>query len=228
MESNAQDADELATLIMLEGRLHRLEFLLHGLSNTFGIPGPSPIPATATEPVSTRLASLESGLRRLASRHGLIQDLLDLRMDSSPLNISSSVDKLADTRYPDLFVPANNDHSPSTLDHSVIKSIVLAHASSFPETVSRLNSVKDLPIPPASASAELLALGPRLEKAIEVQESQLHDVAALRTRSARLLERWLEVGVVGQGEVWAEWEERVRGVERSARRIEVAREKQGR
>jgi hypothetical protein len=61
----------------------------------------------------------------------------------------------------------------------------------------------------------------------EIQRTQAHEVADLRIRSARLLERWLEVGVVGQGEVWAEWEERVRAVERGVRRMEVAREKEG-
>jgi hypothetical protein len=131
-----------------------------------------------------------------------------------------------DARFPDLFFPAADDQLPSTLDTSTITSIVLAHASSFSETVSRLTSVKDLPIPAASASAELIAIQPRLEKMKEVREEQVHEVSALRARSARLVERWLEVGVVGQGEVWAEWEERVRKVERGVRRMQAVREKQ--
>jgi hypothetical protein len=142
------------------------------------------------------------------------------------LNLWQCTDKIQDARYPDLFVPATEGHSPSTLDISAITSIVLAHASTFSEIVSRLTSVKDLPIPPASASADLIALQPRLNKVKEVQEAQAREMSALRARSARLLERWLEIGVVGQGEVWAEWEERVRAAERGVRRIEVAREQE--
>lgn len=111
------------------------------------------------------------------------------------------------------------------MDTSAITSIVLAHASSFSETAARLTSVQDLPIPPASASVELIAMQPRLDKIKKVQEAQVREVSALRARSARLVERWLVVGVVGRGEVWAEWEERVRAAERGVRRREVAREK---
>ena len=133
---------------------------------------------------------------------------------------------MQDKHYPDLFVPAAEDRPPSTQDIATIASIVLAHASSFSETVSRLTSVQELPLPPASASADLIAVQPRLEKVQEVQAAQLRKVSDLRARSARLAERWLEVGVVGQAEIWAEWEERVRVVERGVRRMEVRREKQ--
>jgi hypothetical protein len=78
MESNAQDANALAMLCMLEERLHRLEFLLHGSSNAFGVPDPAPEPAAREEAISTRLTSLESNLHRLALKHGVVQDILDL------------------------------------------------------------------------------------------------------------------------------------------------------
>jgi hypothetical protein len=133
---------------------------------------------------------------------------------------------MLDARYPDLFLPAADEQPPSTLDASTITSIVLAHATSFSEVVSRLTSIKDLVIPPASASAELAVLRPRLDQVESTQAAQVREVSELRARSARLLERWLEVGVVGQGEVWAEWEDRVRAVERRVRRMEVAREKE--
>ena len=81
-------------------------------------------------------------------------------------------------------------------------------------------------MPRASASAELLDLLPMLEHAAVEQEASLREVAGLRAGSARLLERWLEVGLVGQGEVWAEWEERVRTAERAVRRLEVAKSKE--
>lgn len=70
-----------------------------------------------------------------------------------------------------------------------------------------------------------MSLQPRLDKVREVQEAQMREVSALRARSAILVERWLEIGVVGQGEVWAEWEERIRATERGVRRIEVTRER---
>ncbi|KAF7503487.1 hypothetical protein GJ744_003678 [Endocarpon pusillum] len=209
MEAAADSASALATLNMLEERLHRIEFLLHGASNALGIPDSAPTQSAGDDAVSTRLANLENHLSRLASRNSIIQDVLDIYK-----------------HYPDLFVPAAETRPPSTQDISTITSIVLAHASSFSETVSCLMSVQELPLPPASASADLIAVQPRLERVQEVQAAQLREVSDLRARSARLVERWLEAGVVGQAETWAEWEERVRVVERGVRRMEFQREKQ--
>lgn len=67
---------------------------------------------------------------------------------------------------------------------------------------------------------------PRLEKLAEVQREQASEVAELRARSAVLIKRWMEVGVLGGGEVWSEWEERVEGVERGVRRAEREREEE--
>ncbi len=83
MAVDAQDAGALATLTMLEERLHRLEFLLHGSSDAFGIPDLASTPSTQSDNVSTRITKLEGNLHRLASRHGLIQDVLNLRMNPS-------------------------------------------------------------------------------------------------------------------------------------------------
>ncbi|ERF69113.1 hypothetical protein EPUS_01069 [Endocarpon pusillum Z07020] len=209
MEAATDSASALATLTMLEERLHRIEFLLHGASNALGIPDSAPAQSAGNDAVSTRLANLENHLNRLASRNSIVQDVLDIYK-----------------HYPDLFVPAAETRPPSTQDISTITSIVLAHASSFSETVSRLMSVQELPLPAASASADLIAVQPRLKKVQEVQAAQLREVSDLRARSARLAERWLEAGVVGQAETWAEWEERVRVVERGVRRMEFQRERQ--
>jgi hypothetical protein len=225
MEAGTDDASALATLKMLEERLHRLEYLLHGTSNEFGVPDPASPPAGRNEAVSARLATLESNLHRLASRHGVVQDVLNLCTKANIIKLKENADQRQDAHYPDLFIPAAGDQPPTTLDISTIASIVIAHASSISETASRLASLQDLPVPPASASAELIALQPRLEKAKKVQETQLHELSELRARSARLVERWLEVGVVGQGEVWAEWEERTRAAERGVRRLEIQGEK---
>jgi hypothetical protein len=80
MGVGTDDASALATLSMLEERLHRLEYLLHGISNAFGVPDPASPPAKDNEAVSTRLANLQGNLHRLASRHGVVQDVLDLCM----------------------------------------------------------------------------------------------------------------------------------------------------
>jgi len=226
MEAGTDDASALATLSMLEERLHRLEYLLHGTSNAFGVPDPASPPAKHDEVVSARLAQLQGNLHRLASMRGVVQDVLDLCIKPSITNLREFADQRKDAHYPDLFIPAAGDQPPTTLDISTIAAIVLAHASSISESASRLTSLQDLPVPPASASADLIAMQPRLEKAKKVQEAQLHELSELRARSARLVERWLEVGVVGQGEVWAEWEERTRTAERGVRRLEVQREKQ--
>lgn len=62
-----------------------------------------------------------------------------------------------------------------------------------------------------------------MERVAELQEEQGRSVAELRVRTARVLQRWYELGLVGNGECWAEWEGRLEGVERGVRRGEVAR-----
>ena len=87
MERISQDARALATLNMLEERLHRLEFLLHGSSNAFGVPDPAPEPAR-NDTISTRLTNLQTNLRRLAARHGLVQNILDICMKVQDVKLS--------------------------------------------------------------------------------------------------------------------------------------------
>jgi hypothetical protein len=105
---------------------------------------------------------------------------------------------------------------------------VLSYATAFPETASRLASLNDLPVPNAQASTALLELLPRMERIAQTQDEHAREVAELRVRSARALQRWYEVGVVGGGECWAEWEGRLEEVEREVRRVEVGRERRGR
>jgi hypothetical protein len=64
-----------------------------------------------------------------------------------------------------------------------------------------------------------------MDRLAQKQTEQAAAVSELRVRTARVLQRWYEVGVVGSGECWAEWEGRVEGVEREIRRREVIREK---
>ena len=87
--------------------------------------------------------------------------------------------------------------------------------------------IQDMPIPPAESSAALIDLRPRLAKMELIQDSQAKELADLRLRSAAVLQRWYEVGVLGAGECWAEWEERVLNAEKSIRREETARARDG-
>lgn len=109
-----------------------------------------------------------------------------------------------------------------------LASIVLSYASAFPETASRLTSLNDLPVPDAKLSTGLIELQPRLNKLAQVQEEQAKEISELRTRSAKVLQRWYEVGLLGSGECWAEWEARLEEVDREVKREEVAREKRAR
>lgn len=69
---------------------------------------------------------------------------------------------------------------------------------------------------------------PRLERLEAAQERQDREIEALRARSAKVLEWWYVVGVVGRGECWVDWEGRVKEVEKGVRRLEGRREREGR
>ncbi|EGD91634.1 hypothetical protein H112_00740 [Trichophyton rubrum D6] len=198
------------TIELLETRLRRIEFLLTGQTNWAGEPEQaSEPPASVRETVSARLAELEHGLRRLSARVPAVQDVLKLY-----------------SRYPDLFQSASTHTPPATMTPATLASIVLSYATAFPETASRLSSLQDLPIPPASASTALVELQPRIDRAQETQRRQAEEIAELRVQSTLLMKRWVEVGVVGGGEVWGEWEERMKMVEIGVRREEKARERE--
>ncbi|KAF3897524.1 Nuclear distribution protein RO10 [Trichophyton interdigitale] len=198
------------TIELLETRLRRIEFLLTGQTNWAGEPEQAAEPpASVRETVSARLAELEHGLRRLSARVPAVQDVLKLY-----------------SRYPDLFQSASTHTPPATMTPATLASIVLSYATAFPETASRLSSLQDLPIPPASSSTALVELQPRIDRALETQRRQAQEIAELRVQSTLLMKRWVEVGVVGGGEVWGEWEERMKMVERGVRREEKARERE--
>ena len=64
-----------------------------------------------------------------------------------------------------------------------------------------------------------------MDRVARGQEQQAHVISELRVRTARVLQRWYEVGLVGAGECWAEWEGRLEDVEREVKREEVVRER---
>lgn len=128
---------------------------------------------------------------------------------------------IPDDRNPDLFQTTPPHEIPQGLTPQTLASIVLSYATAFPETASRLTSLNDLPVPDAQSSASLIELQPQLERLAQVQTAQAAEISELRVRTASVLQRWYEVGLVGSGEAWAEWEGRLEDVERETRRKEV-------
>lgn len=128
----------------------------------------------------------------------------------------------AEAAHPNLFHPPGSDLDvlPSNLSTNEIASIVTAHAPAYPLAASRLTSIRDINIPSSSLSTSLIALRPRLAKLEQLQDSQAKEMAALRARSARAVQRWYELGVLGQGECWADWEGRMEECEKRVRRLE--------
>ena len=102
-------------------------------------------------------------------------------------------------------------------------SIVKSCATMFPTTASRLTSIQDLPLPSAESSTSLVILHPKLAKVELLQESQSKEIAILRLRTASILQRWYEVGILASGECWTEWDERLMEVEKTLRRAESSR-----
>lgn len=209
--SHQQDEPPALTMLAnLESRLQHLEFLLLGSTDPFGQPVPALKSTSEDDTVASRLAKLAKQLRKLSDGSALVRSVLGLQ-----------------NRHPDLLTPSleSDLETPSTLDPGAAAAIVLAHASAFPQTASRLTSLKDLPVPPAAKSALLVDLSPRVEEASKVQERQMKEVSELRVRSAMLVERWLGLQI-GMGECWAEWEGRLATVERGLRRVEIMRERE--
>jgi hypothetical protein len=193
------DNTAIETIDLLEARLRRIECAVCGQSHE------TPTLISNTSAVK-RLAGLEHALHQLASKSKVIQDLINLH-----------------AKYPDLFQSISPKDLPTTLDTSSILSIVLASASLYPSTASRLTSILDVPIPPAEASTQLIDLQPRIAKVETLQAAQNADIAALRQRSAEILQRWYSVGILCTGDSWVELEGRVEQVEQRVRRVAITK-----
>lgn len=238
-ESNAIAS---ATVELLEERLRRLTYLLTGYTNWAGEPTTPAKPEHLEDTISRRLVRLEKELEKLSKKVPAVREVIQLRELPLPLALSflSNVGCISrklinqlrnqpkDDRHPDLIgSPTSADSIPADLTIQNLASIVLSYASAFPETSSRLTSLNDLPIPDARTSASLIELQPRLNELAQRQDEQNRAISELRVRTARVLQRWYEIGLVGNGECWAEWEGRLEDVEREVRREEVVRERRG-
>jgi len=215
-DMNDPEAAARGTLALIEARLHRLEFLLSGDSNDDGVPPSTTAPATSSNTLKARLDTLEAGLAKLR------------RLTGSPGAIIRDVERLS-TMYPDLFDPrTNNLNTAGSEDLSTIASSVLAHAALYPETASRLSSLQTLQVPPADQSSKLVSLMPKLKELDREEQQMQEEVRQLRERSARCLEWWVKIGVVGMGDMWEDWERRIAEVERAVIRWDRrAKEEQG-
>ncbi|KAL4981105.1 hypothetical protein BDW66DRAFT_146871 [Aspergillus desertorum] len=229
-ESNTQlETTASSTLYLLESRLHRLTYLLTGDTTWTGTPNPPPKPASYDETVLRRLQGLESGLKNLAGKVGVVRDVLGLYerfpdLFKSLLSTSSTTNEQIEPPS-ETTQPARTETEPSP-SVDVMLSIILSYASLIPETASRLTSLTDTPIPDASLSASLIALQPRMNQLAAKQDEQSREIAELRVRTAKVLQRYYEISLLGSGEVWGEWEGRMESVDRGLRRVEVARGKE--
>ncbi|RMZ78975.1 hypothetical protein DV737_g3616, partial [Chaetothyriales sp. CBS 132003] len=193
------------SLALLQTRLRRLEFLLTGHSEVEGVRAVAgKWPKSAASSVHARLSALERELDRLRRMPGAAGDLI---RDIESLHAS----------VPD----AAGTHPTIAGDDLATKaSLVLSHATLYPETASRLSSLQTLPVPAAEQSAQLSALRGQIQTRQHVQDSLELDIQDLQHRSARCLEWWIKVGVAGMGDVWDDWQDRIADIEGYLTRLE--------
>ncbi|TAQ84551.1 hypothetical protein B7494_g7129 [Chlorociboria aeruginascens] len=213
--NNTLDKTATETIELLEARLRRIEYAISGRQVEY------PVPSNQQASAASRLTDLEHSLHQLASKSRVIQDLLRLREDGTSLYDCKLI--LVDARHPDLFQSVATDDLPTTLDTSSILSIIFASATSYPLTASRLTSIRDVPVPPAELSTQLIELQPRIAKVEAIQAAQNSDIATLRQRTAAAIQRWYAMDILQAGDSWAGLEERVEQVEQKARRAALAK-----
>lgn len=194
------------TLALFEERIRRLDYIISGENATRDT---EPHQTTTTGSATARLRTLERTLYSLASRSPAAADVLALQK-----------------AQPSFFHPSNPTTPPTDLPTASLASLVLAHTPLYTTVSAHLTQLQDTHVPDPAVAVKLTELRPRIEKARVKQEQQAREFAELRARSARVVEKWYEGGVLQMGERWAEWEERVRDVEIAVRRREAARRRE--
>ena len=198
------------TLLLLEERLRRVDYALYGRKNDEDEDeDEQEAKARHTGSAAARLRNLERALQSLAAKSSTVTDILTLQ-----------------NRHSDLFRPTISSSVPSALQPASLASLILAHSQLYHSLSTCLSQLQDTSIPDPSAIANLVELRPRIEKAQVKQRAQAQELADLRARSAKMVETWYEDGVLGMGDRWAEWEERLRDAEILVRRKEAARKRE--
>ncbi|SLM34782.1 hypothetical protein LPUS_03732 [Lasallia pustulata] len=199
------------TIERLEHRLRSIEYILSGDDEAASVLQQAAARGKGCT-TQARITRLENALSNLSSKIPVVQDLLRLH-----------------ACFPDLFQPVAPKNIPTSLTTPELFAVISSYATLYPTTASRLTSLQDLPIPAAERSASLISLQPRLAKLELQQQSQARELAELRWRTAAVIQRWYELGVLGGGECWTEWEERMEKIEKKIRQTEVmqAREADG-
>ena len=128
-----------------------------------------------------------------------------------------------DRQHPEIFPSPSIDNGHTSLSTTELLSIISSCATLYPITASRLTAIQDLPIPSAETSTSLISLDPRLARVEVLQESQSRELADLRIRTASCVQRWYDLGVLGGGECWTDWEGRMGTVEKTVRREETTK-----
>ncbi|KAK3712260.1 hypothetical protein LTR37_009122 [Vermiconidia calcicola] len=188
------------TLSILDERVRRVDYVLNGHTdrNT-----EQPPEAQHGGSAASRLRALERSLQSLAAKSPTVSEILALQR-----------------KYPELLHTSSASDVPTTLSTASLASLLY-------QTVSaRLSQLQDISVPDPSSAAKLIELQPRIEKVQVKQDMQSKEIAELRARSAKVVEMWYQGGVLGMGEQWAEWEERLRDAEILVRRCEAARKRE--
>lgn len=200
--SESAEVVALETVESLEARLGKVEYVLNGNVSY----GRRQEVRSAGQNVFQRLAQLERALEQLRGSSKVVDNLLRLH-----------------ARNPDWFQPSTAGEVPSLLKDGELLAIVMAMADIYPTSLSGLTAISDTPVPPTEASVTLVNLYPRIDRLRAVQEEQIQEIDRLRYRSATAVKRWYQNVVLGSGECWADWDERVDEVERRVKRMERAR-----
>ncbi|KAI9758767.1 MAG: hypothetical protein M4579_002870 [Chaenotheca gracillima] len=200
-ETATADAVAIETLSLLESRLRRLEFVVTGAAEPIHEPAEG---RRKEDSIAARLEGVEHAYNKLAMESDLVQEVLQLQ-----------------SQFPDAFALAPSKSSAPSMSTMEMLSVVLSSATQLSTASSDLTVIHDMPVPSAETSAALIELQPRIAKLSRAQERQAREIAVLRQRSARLLERWYEVNILEGGECWTEWDQRMMRVEREVKRAEL-------
>lgn len=207
----------LSTLSLLNLRLSRVESALTGRA------APSTEDCRSSKDSASPPDNVPAQLRQLESRLTNLK-----RLDGLPGSLVRMIDSLR-REHPEVFSATGqtqdleSETPPDVRNISLQATQVLSHAPLYTSTSSRLQTLQTLQIPPAAHSASLMNAKSRLDQLRARQEKLDSEVLDLTDRSARAAEWWISNGVVGMGELFEDWDERLQDMGRVVRRQERRR-----